>query len=526
MAFYLTKPLNIPLGQDVNDVRKRLLKQLKLRENELSQYWLHKQSVDARNKSDVHFVCSYVVEASIIPTNATPYEIPQDVLLNVEKLQIDASCIVVGAGPAGLFAALYLAKSGIRVTVIERGSDVIERQAKVQEFQSGGEFDENCNVQFGLGGAGTFSDGKLTTGISSPLTYTVFKQLVRSGAPRDILTSALPHVGTDKLVDVVANLRDEIVSYGGEFLFNCSVTDFIVCNGRVNGVILENGNKLYAGNVLLACGHSARNIFYCLASHGAEFAFKPFAVGLRIEHSREFINTSQYGALYATHRDLPTASYKLVYNGTTHSCYSFCMCPGGVVVAANSEHDTVVVNGMSNYLRDATNSNSALVVNVTAEDVKAYGYGDGPFAGLEFQRDLERRAYSIAGGNYLAPCQNVVDFRANRLSVTFDMQPSYPRGVKSANLHELLPETICDTICQALEVFDRKIKGFGSSGVFTGVESRTSSPVKILRDETYQSNLKGLYPIGEGAGYAGGIVSSAVDGLRVAKAVKSCAILR
>lgn len=519
MAFYLTKPLNIPLGRDVTDVRQKLLKALGLREKELISFSLNKQSVDARDKNNVHFVCSYVVETTRAPHGAMPYLPPIDVLQDVPNTSISKHCVVVGAGPAGLFAALYLAKSGAHVTVIERGSDISVRQRKVAQFFNGGQFAPECNVQFGLGGAGTFSDGKLTTGISSPLTYSVFQQFVRSGAPQDILTSSLPHIGTDKLVDVVANIKQEIKSYGGEFLFDTTVTDFITTDQRVTGVVLSNGQKLISDCTLLACGHSARDTFKVLAKHGADIVFKPFAVGLRIEHSRDFINTAQYGALYATHRDLPTASYKLVYNGQKHSCYSFCMCPGGIVVAANSEPDTVVVNGMSNYLRDGRNSNSALVVNVTAQDVESYGFGNGSFAGVEFQRHLERKAYQLAGGNYLAPCQNVVDFIANKTSAMFEIAPTYPRGVQSVNLRQLLPDEISQTICDALDAFDKKIVGFGSSGVFTGVESRTSSPVRIVRDESFQSNLQGLYPVGEGAGYAGGIVSSAVDGLRVAMSI-------
>ena len=518
MSLYLTKPIKILLGQDVGDVRQKLANLLKIKTEQIASFHLHKQSVDARNKSDVHFVCSYVVETGRKPCNATAYEQPQDVLQQATKLQADASCVVVGAGPAGLFAALYLVKCGMRVTVVERGSDVSVRKVKVDDYFNGGQFDDNCNVQFGLGGAGTFSDGKLTTGISSPLTYTVFQQLVRSGAPREILTDALPHVGTDKLVNVVANLRDEIISYGGKFLFDRTVTDFIFEHGVAKGVVLDGNERLFADSVLLACGHSARDLFSCLNRRGVDVTFKPFAVGLRIEHSREFINEAQYGKLFATHKDLPSASYKLAYNGAMHSCYSFCMCPGGVVVAANSERDTVVVNGMSNYLRNAQNSNSAIVVNVTAEDVVKFGYGTDALAGVRFQQDLERKAYLFAG-DYVAPCQNVTDFIANRVSGKFDLTPSYPRGVKSVNLRELLPAEICDTICQALEVFEGKIKGFGSSGVLTGVESRTSSPVRIVRDATFQSNVRGLYPTGEGAGYAGGIVSSAVDGLKVAMAI-------
>ena len=346
----------------------------------------------------------------------------------------------------------------------------------------------------------------------------MFRQFVRSGAPEDILYSALPHVGTDRLAVVVANLRDEIVRLGGRFLFDSAAEDFIVEGGKVAGIVLRDGMKLRCDRVLLGCGHSARDVFARLYDRGAQVIFKPFAVGLRVEHTRKFVNTAQYGALFATHRDLPSASYKLVYNGE-RSCYSFCMCPGGTVVAANSESNSVVVNGMSNYARDADNSNSALVVNVTADDIARYGFGDGPFAGVDFQRDLERRAYLAGGGNYVAPCQNVSDFIADRATKQFDVAPSYPRGVRTANLRDLLPQPVAATLCEALTYFNSKIRDFASCGVLTGVESRTSSPVRIVRDESFQSNLRNLYPMGEGAGYAGGIVSAAVDGLRVAQAV-------
>ena len=519
MSFYLTKPIKIALGEDVHAQQTKIAKSLRLREKDLNSVSLYKQSIDARNKTDVHFVCSYVVETGANPLNATPYYAQIDVLQTAHKQVANKKCIVIGAGPAGLFAALYLVKSGVAVTVVERGSDIDKRTHTVNKYFSGGEFDTQCNVQFGLGGAGAFSDGKLTTGISSPLTYTVFQQLFRSGAPEDILTSALPHVGTDKLNTVVANIRDEIVANGGQFLFDTTVIDFLTDNGEVIGVELHDGNKLYADFVILASGHSARNTFERLYERGANMTFKPFAVGLRIEHTREFINTAQYGAVAATHRDMPSASYKLVHNGATHSCYSFCMCPGGVVVPSNSEVDSVVVNGMSNYARNATNSNSALVVNVTADDIAEYGFGRDVFAGVRFQRHLEKQAYILGGGGYRAPSQNVTDYLANRKTAAFDLAPSYSRGVTPANLHSLLPKTIADTLAEGLYEFDRKIKGFGASGVLTAIESRTSSPVKLLRDESYQSNLKRLYPIGEGAGYAGGIVSSAVDGLKVAQAI-------
>ena len=517
MSLYLTKSINISLDNK-NPIAK-ICKATGLKPSEVKSFALHKQSVDARNKNDLHFVCSFVVESDKTPKNATPYTYPVNVF-QTEKPQADATCIVVGSGPAGLFSALYLAQSGINVTIVERGSDVDARKQAIDDFFGGGQFNPNTNVQFGLGGAGTFSDGKLTTGISSPLTYSVFQEFVANGAPKNILYDALPHVGTDKLQIVVANLRNKITSLGGKFLFDTTVCDFVMQGDTVKGVITSNGTQLMADAVVLAVGHSARDMFHTLVKHNATMQFKPFAVGLRIEHKREFINNAQYGNIYATHRDFPSASYKLAHQVTpTHSCYSFCMCPGGMVVAGNSQFDTVVVNGMSYYARDMANSNSALVVNVTQEDVLAYGFGDGPLSGMHFQQHLESLAYQMGGGNYKAPCQNVVDFVANKPSTALQIAPSYPRGTTLANLRQLLPQQIGDVLADALVYFDKKITGFGSSGVLTGIESRTSSPVKIVRDDTMQSSLKNLYPTGEGAGYAGGIVSSAVDGIRVAQKI-------
>lgn len=519
MKQYLTKPVSVPLGADGEAVLAKICKAVKLGRNDILNYRLHRQSVDARNKSDVHFVCSYVLQTAKQPQNCFPYAEPCDVLQGVSAVAGKKRCIVVGAGPCGLFAALYLAKSGLDVAVVEKGGDVDKRTEKVNAFFSGGELDGHCNVQFGLGGAGTFSDGKLTSGTSSPLAYSVFSQFVRLGAPKSILTDAMPHIGTDNLKTVVANLRDEITRNGGKFLFDTEVTDISVSGGKVCGVVVqtENGSaELSADCVVLACGHSARDLFHSLVKQQVNVEFKPFAVGLRVEHTRKFIDCAQYGELFATHRDLGAASYKLVNQCPDgRGCYSFCMCPGGVVVPSQSEKNTVVVNGKSNYARDGQNSNSALVVTVSKQDIALYGF-DGVFAGVDFQRDLESKAYKLGGGNYAAPAQNVSDFRKGTVSDKFDVIPSYARGVKSANLFNLLPKEIADDIALSLEVFDRKIKGFGSCGVLTGVETRTSSPVRIVRNADLQSSVANLYPAGEGAGYAGGIVSAAVDGLRVA----------
>lgn len=520
MSYYLTKSINISL--DNKNPLAKICKATGLKPNDVKSVALHKQSVDARNKNDIHFVCSFVIDTNKSPKNATPYTCPTD-LFEADKPQVNGSCIVVGSGPAGLFLALYLAQSGVKVTIIERGSDVQARKTAIDTFFSGGNFNPNTNVQFGLGGAGTFSDGKLTTGISSPFTYSVFKEFVRNGAPQNIMYDSLPHVGTDKLQIVVANMRDKITNLGGIFLFDTTVCDFVMDGNTVKGIITQDGTKLLADTVALAVGHSARDMFHTLVKHNANMQFKPFAVGLRIEHPREFINTAQYGNVYATHRDFPSASYKLAHQVTpTHGCYSFCMCPGGMVVAANSEPETVVVNGMSYFARDMANSNSALVVNVTQADVESYGFGNDVLCGVKFQQHLESLAYQMGGGNYLAPCQNVTDFIANVASTQLQLAPSYPRGVTPCNLRDLLPKQIGDVLADAMVHFEKKIAGFGTSGVFTGIESRTSSPVKILRDESMQSNLLNLYPVGEGAGYAGGIVSSAVDGIRVAQKIVEC----
>ncbi len=517
MNTFLTKPLKVKLGQNVNDVQA-VCKFVGVAPSKVK-VLLYKQSVDARKKDDVHFVCSYVVQTDKTQLkNASPFVLPQDYLLNTFKTHRNAKVIVVGAGPAGLFSARYLSAVGFDVTVVEKGEDVEQRRLSVEQFFRGGKFNTQSNVQFGLGGAGTFSDGKLTTGISSPLTATVFNEFVRCGAPKDILTSNLPHIGTDKLVSVVANLRNSIVQNGGKFLFNTTVTNFVVQNGVCVGVELQNGTQMFADHVLLCCGHSARDIFQLLNNMGVEMQFKPFAVGVRIEHTRDFVNKSQYG-MFATHKDLGSASYKLAHQvDKTHSCYSFCMCPGGVVVPANSTEKAVVVNGMSYHARNQANSNSALVVSVTREDVERYGFGSDCLAGMRFQQHLEQLAYQAGGGNYVAPSQSVASF-CNVEQVGETVTPSYPRGVVESNLHDVLPQQICHCLVEGLQAFNKKIHGFGTSGVLTGVETRTSSPVKILRNEHFQSNIANLYPVGEGAGYAGGIVSSAVDGLRVAMSI-------
>ena len=483
---------------------------------------IYKKSLDARKKSDIHFVYSILFETEkkeIISTGLQLKAFEDPDFIDFTKFNMPKSnqkkAVVVGSGPCGLFAAYILSACGINTVLLERGSDVDTRQKKVERFWKTGILDPDTNIQFGEGGAGTFSDGKLNTRIGSPLQHFVLKTFTECGAPEEIMYQAKPHIGTDLLRGCVKNLREKIITLGGNVLFNACVTDIVAENGRVTGVRLTGGDYIECDALVLAIGHSSRDTYEMLARRGVALEQKPFAAGVRVEHSREFINRVQYGDCYDVEK-LPTADYRLAYNGETRSCYSFCMCPGGTVVNASSEDGLLCINGMSEHARMADNSNSALVVTVKPEDFK----NESPLAGVEFQRTYERMAYELLGGK--GPVQLVRDFVKNRVSDTFDgVKPSFTGETGFADLRGCLPSFITDTLCEGFVDFEKKIKGFSDGGaVLTGVEMRTSSPLRIKRDENFESiSHQGLFPAGEGAGYAGGIMSAAVDGIRVAQRI-------
>ena len=516
--------VKLPLGYNDDDILSACVRELRIPREAIRSAALFRRSVDARHKDDIHYVTSVDVHLNINEKAAVSKSKSKNAAIceeyRYEPLAAkdrDKRPLIVGTGPAGLFCALTLIQSGIRPIVIERGSDVDRRTRAVRGFWHGGDLDTECNVQFGEGGAGTFSDGKLNTGTKDSRARKVLTEFAAHGAPEEILYNAQPHIGTDKLRDTVRNIREEIVREGGKVFFDTKLTDILTRDGKVIGAEIEDqsGRRIIeCHEIVLAIGHSARDTFELIQSKGIRIEPKPFSVGVRIEHLRENIDRSQYGAAY---KKLPAAAYKQsVHLKGGRGIYTFCMCPGGTVVASQSEKNTIVTNGMSEFARDKVNSNSALLVSVNPDDIA----GDGALKGMYFQRELEQKAFVAGKGDYHAPVQRVGDFLSHRISDRFgEVLPSYQPGTAFAQTEEVLPRFVTDSLREAIPMIDRRLHGFSHpDAVMTAVESRSSSPIRITRDDSMQSvSLKGLYPCGEGAGYAGGIVSAAVDGIKVAE---------
>lgn len=516
-----------PLGQ--TNLTKLAAKKLLLPPQRITEVVIVRKALDARRKTNIHFVYTVDVavsqsELDVLARHAQSKDISQTPPPPVFTLErgsekLAQRPVIVGFGPAGMLAALTLAKEGYRPLVLERGRRVEDRTRDIARFWHTGEFDPASNVQFGEGGAGTFSDGKLTTRVSDPLMRQVAEHFIAAGAPVEIRYLQKAHIGTDKLRHMVKKLREMVEEYGGEVRFESQVTDICLKAGKISGVVVNGKETIDCDALLLGIGHSARDTYAMLHERGIAMEAKPFAIGVRIEHPQELIDRAQYGPA-AGHPQLGAADYALVYQAkdSGRSAYSFCMCPGGLVVASSSEPGGVVSNGMSLYQRASGVANSALVVNVNPED-----YGGGVLDGIAFQRRYEQLAFQCGGGNYYAPVQTVGDFlQGVSGSTDFLLQPSYQPGVTPVDLRQCLPSFVTDTLARALPDFDRKIKGFAHPGaVLTGVETRTSAPLRINRGrETYLSvNTPGLYPMGEGAGYAGGIMSAALDGMNTALAL-------
>ncbi len=512
--------IRVPIDQR-GQITRALCKKLGISEQELLSIKIYKESYDARKKHR-NFVYSADIELkneqSILSKNLSWVSVAKEkryVLPQAGNEDLRNRPIVIGSGPCGLFAAYLLAKMGFRPLLLERGADVDSRTKIVTRFWSGGQLQANTNVQFGEGGAGTFSDGKLTTNIRDVRCRFVLESLVANGAPADILYSYRPHIGTDYLRLVVRNIRKQIIELGGDVRFNSLVTSLKMVNSKTVGVVVDNSEYISAQTVILAIGHSARDTYHMLYENGVNLTPKSFSIGLRIEHLQQDIDAAQYGK-YAGNENLEPADYRLKYHDNGRSAYSFCMCPGGLVVASASGFAEVVTNGMSYYNRGATNANSALLVGVTPEDFCSH-----PLGGIYFQQRYEKLAFKLGGSNYCAPVQLLGDFMQDKPSTSFGrIKPSYLPGVRFARLSQCLPHYVVSTLQRALRNWGKVITGFDHpEAVLTGVETRSSAPLRIVRNELMESNIEGLYPAGEGAGYAGGIVSAAVDGLKAAEAV-------
>ncbi|MEG2354115.1 MAG: NAD(P)/FAD-dependent oxidoreductase [Clostridium sp.] len=518
--------ISLDITEPLDLIKSKVAEKISLKESDIKELRVVKESIDARKRDNIKFTYSVEIscdnEQSLVDAMDS-----NDVRMSQERYTPDFAIgdkelthrpIIVGMGPAGLFAGLLMAQKGFNPIIVERGECVEKRSESVDNFWKTGTLNTNSNVQFGEGGAGTFSDGKLTTRIKDIRCNYVLDELVNAGAEEEIKHLAKPHVGTDILKNIVKNIREEIISLGGEVRFDSKLEDIKIKDNKVKSVVV-NGEEIPCEILILAVGHSARDTYEMLFSKDVFMSAKPFAIGVRVEHDQYLINENQYGK-YADHPRLNAAEYKL-----THTCkdldrgvYSFCTCPGGVVVAAASEEGKLVTNGMSYSKRDKKNANSAIVVSVKPSDFE----GNSPLAGMEFQRKYEELAFKLGGGNYIAPAQRIDDFLNDRASTRLgSVSPSYTPGYELRDMRKCLPDYVTKALKQGFTNFDRKIKGFaGKNTVMVGVETRTSAPLRIERNELGESiSTKGLYPAGEGSGYSGGIISAAVDGVKIAESI-------
>ncbi len=506
---------------DINNLKDKIVSRLKVNSNDIKDIIINKRSIDARHKPKLY----YIYEVDVKVNNEDEilkrikdkdiFKTPDDSYkFKVDKIDESKKIVIVGSGPAGLFTAYMLTSNGYKVTLIERGEKVEDRINTVNKFWQDGILNTESNVQFGEGGAGTFSDGKLNTLVKDKYgrIKKVLEIFVKCGASNEIMYDNKPHIGTDILRTVIINMRESIISNGGTILYNTCLTDIDIKDNKVVGITVNNDNYISCNTLVLALGHSARDTFKMLHNKNINMESKAFAVGARVMHNQHMIDINQYGRC-----DIGASSYKLTYKSSNNrGVYSFCMCPGGYVVNASSENGMTAINGMSNYKRDSGIANSAIIVTVNNKD-----FGTDIFSGMEFQRKLEKITYKL--GNGLIPIQLYKDYKNNKVSTNFgSIMPMLKGKFTFANINEIFPKDINDAIKEGIDYFNTKIKGFNSDDtVLAAVEARTSSPIRIIRDENFESNIKGIYPIGEGAGYAGGIVSAAVDGIKAFEKIVS-----